>query len=178
MQYVPITPAVYQTAWDTAARRQATKDQYRVKDKRITPRKSSTQIHFEGLLAEMAVAQVLGRTANLSTSVAGDGGYGDLELPDGRTISVKYSGLHGGDLALRSDRIDELKDDLAVLCWALDPKDLAQGMIIAGWTDRESFARDAVIHDYGYGKRLIVPFEDLKPVAQLVETVREQTGGD
>lgn len=151
-------------------------------DRRISRKKTSEQIHLEGLLAEYAAGITLGVDPSLTILANGDGGSGDLILPDGKTVSVKYSGWIGGPFCLRSADINHFKDDYGVLTWAMAAgsdrtladtiERLSKGIIVVGYTDRSTLQDRAYVHNFGYGDRLCIDPWDLRPIRELRDQCR------
>lgn len=173
---MPFTAEEVALVASIAAERQRIKDSAGVVDRRISAKKSSVQVHTEGLLAELAVAKVLGVSASLDATIAGDGRFGDLKIPDGRTISVKFTGQIGGDFALRSTRVGEFADDLGVLVFQAADTPAAEGLIVHGYCTRADFEAQNVVTDYGHGARLALMPEDMKPIEELMRLVSLQRG--
>jgi hypothetical protein len=134
-------------------------------------RKSSLEIHYEGIVAELAVARLLGLDINRHIfDRGGDNQAPDLVLPDGRTIEVKFRGRKGDDFALRNTNRDSFKADLGVLVWPHDEESVE----IAGYITRDDFVANCVTVNYirkRGGDRLAVSSSHLRPFSELLEGV-------
>jgi hypothetical protein len=114
------------------------------------------EMNFRGLLAECAVAQVLGTDIDRRISALGDGGTTDMLDPKGSSVQVKWTGRRQG--VLYFNRVADFKADLAVLCVPTERSDQVE---IAGWIPQFEFAAIAQEVNFGYGPRVCVPQDKL-----------------
>ena len=122
-------------------------------------RQSRIEANIYGFKAEFAVARLFDLeppTINVLT----DGGV-DLWF-DGVSIDVKFS--NNGDGPLIFDNMDKFKAQCAILVYKTDDKNVMQ---IGGWMSRKEFSETARKHDFGYGERLVVDNQSLRPIESL-----------
>lgn len=155
---------------EKATARQRNKENYQVASKRFDPNKSDLQIHLEGMRAEFATARLLGAKLHWELLVGGDQNNGDITLPDGRTVSVKFRKKKGWDFALQSKNLQEFKEDIGILVYPHDNH--FRGLDICRWITREDFVRFCEVKNYGYGDRLVVGPSFMSPIEDLVSEIR------
>ena len=120
---------------------------------------SRVEANIYGFKAEFAVARVLGvnpPTVNVLT----DGGI-DLWF-DNISIDVKFTNRDGGPLIF--DNQEKFKADCAVL---VSKTDDPVAMRIWGAMGKKAFFAHAKTHDFGYGERLVMEANDLRPIEWL-----------
>jgi len=120
---------------------------------------SRVEANIYGFKAEFAVARVLGidpPTVNVLT----DGGI-DLWFDD-ISIDVKFTNRDGGPLIF--DNQEKFKADCAVL---VSKTDDPVAMRMWGAIGRKTFLAHAKTHDFGYGERLVMEANDLRPIEWL-----------
>lgn len=126
--------------------------------------KSALDMHIMGFLAELAVAKHLNLYPDFRQLPYGDGHSGDLHF-NGKAIEVKCRERVGWDFALYSTNPSEFGADLGVLVYRLSES----AMGIAGFISRADFLKRATTKNYGYGPRLAVGPDELRPIGELVE---------
>lgn len=133
--------------------------------------------HYIGLLGEYAASRVLdGYSLDRACyGASGDGGMADLVGPAGG-VNVKTRTKRGYDFALSTASLDGFKADAAVLVWpgddatqkllCSDPKPQHDNISldVVGIASYAVFAAKAVHMDYGYGRRLVLPWEHFTPL--------------
>lgn len=123
------------------------------------------QANIYGFKAEWAVAKLYG-LPKTGLSIASDFGV-DLWWND-TSIDVKFTNKDNGDLIF--DTADKFKSRIAILVAKTEDE---QVMNVVGWLGRKLFLEIAEKKDYGYGDRLIVTQEKLKPVESLWATMKK-----
>ena len=118
-----------------------------------------------GYKAEFAVARLL-RTSLPTITVVTDGGV-DLWFND-IPIDVKFTNRPDGDLIF--DSMDKFKARVAVL---VSPTEKPDVMSVNGWMSRAEFEKRATPKDFGYGPRLVVSQQDLRPIESLWRKLNE-----
>ena len=139
---------------------------YEVTDKKFDKNNSSYSVNLMGRLGEVAVAKVLGLQVDDSISPSGDDGH-DLKTVLGRSIQVKTSTLP--QLIFNASYL--FISDYAVLVRFIGDKQLPHvdsKFEIMGWVEREIFLAKHFNHDYGYGVRLVMNADQLKPIEELL----------
>jgi len=140
------------------------KKEYDVVDKKFDKGNTSYSVNLLGRLGEVAVSKVLRVPTDDSITPSGDGGY-DLETSTQR-IQVKTSTLP--QLIFNAPEL--FSADIAVLVHFTGDKVLphVDGIYdVLGWIDRETFLAKHYNHDYGYGMRLVMNADQLKPMEEL-----------
>jgi hypothetical protein len=122
-------------------------------------RQSRVDANIYGFKAEFAVARVLG-TDLPTVNVLTDGGV-DLWFDD-VSIDVKFTNRDGGPLIF--DNMEKFKADCAVL---VSKTDDPSSMRIWGAIGKKLFHAHAKTHDFGYGERLVMEANELKPIEWL-----------
>ena len=141
------------------------KKQYEVVDRKFDKNNTSYSVNLLGRLGEMACARLLGLQVDDSIAPSGDNGH-DLSTPLGKNIQVKTSTLD----KLIFNAAELFKSDYAVLVQFLGDKVLPHvdsSFIILGWIDRETFLANHYNHDYGYGIRLVMDANQLRPIEEF-----------
>lgn len=144
---------------------------------------SSADMHFIGLLGEYAAAVFLGLAGVDEEINGGDGGRGDLTLPNGKMVQVKTRAWQGWDFALGGESPAEFQADYGILVWP-GSQEVAQAMrhcgdataealltlslrselilSIAGVITREDFLSRFQRKYLGYGTRAVVEWHDMQ----------------
>ena len=144
-----------------AHKRNDPKIAYAVPNYRFDESHSDFDIHYVGVLAEIAVAKVLGISVDKNIDLGGDQKF-DL-VWKGLKIQVKYNHYSWGELYLVKG--EPLVADVYVLVVGDIHK-----MTIKGWATRNDFAK-ATIKNYGYGERLALFQKQLREFAELQTTI-------
>ena len=114
------------------------------------------EIHLTGVMGEFAVARHFGVKIDSSVSLSGDDKISDLII-DGVRVQVKTRLPQKPPLYLYFNHLSLFKADRAV-CACLTGAATVQ---IVGWIDRDRFAKAAKELNFGYGKRVGVPQQEL-----------------
>lgn len=141
------------------------KKQYEVIDRKFDKNNTSYSVNLLGRLGEMACGKVLGLPVDDTITPSGDDGH-DLTTPLGKNIQVKTSTLD--KLIFNAGHL--FVSDYAVLVQFVGDKQFphVDGKFrILGWIDRETFLAKHYNHDYGYGVRLVMDADQLKPIEEL-----------
>lgn len=112
-----------------------------------------------GFKAEFAVARLFNLDPPDLTVVT-DGGV-DLWMGD-LSIDVKFTNKTFGPLVF--DSMEKFKADIAVL---VGRGGTDNELSVNGFVLRKVFEDSAVEHDFGYGKRLVMKADDMKPIERL-----------
>ena len=147
------------------------KKQYEVTDRKFDKNNSSYSVNLLGQLGEVACGRVLGLQVDRTISPSGDDGH-DLRTDAGETIQVKTSTLP--QLIFNAPHL--FISDIAVLVQFFGDKQLphVDGVFqVVGWIDRKTFLARCYPHDYGYGTRLVMDANQLKPIEELVYEISE-----
>lgn len=142
-----------------AHRRNDPKVAQKVPNYRYDKKHKDLQIHYMGILSEMAVAKLLKVDLNTETDLAGDQGY-DLKWGILK-IDVKYCFHPHGRLAVMPDK--PLLADIYILVVGDEEK-----MKIVGWAKKDDFSTIAKVKDFGYGPRLAIEQNDLRDLTQIL----------
>lgn len=145
------------------------KKQYEVVDRKFDKGNTSYSVNLLGRLGEMACARVLLLQPDHSISPGGDDGH-DLVSVLGKTIQVKTSTLP----SLIFNAPELFVSDVAVLCQFFGDKVLphVDGKFdVVGWIDRQTFLDNHYKRDYGYGERLVMDADQLRPIEELANEV-------
>ena len=122
-------------------------------------RQSRVDANILGFKAEFAIArlfQIDPPTVNVLT----DGGV-DLWFDD-ISIDVKTTNKEYGPLVF--DNPDKFQAEIAVLVGQTEHENTLR---INGWMDRAFFLSNSTPHDYGYGPRIKMEIDELRPIEQL-----------
>ena len=122
-------------------------------------RQSRVDANILGFKAEFAIArlfQIDPPTVNVLT----DGGV-DLWFDD-ISIDVKTTNKEYGPLVF--DNSDKFQAEIAVLVGQTKHENTLR---VNGWMDRASFLSNSTPHDYGYGPRIKMEIDELRPIEQL-----------
>ena len=120
---------------------------------------SRVDANILGFKAEFAVARLL-QVDPPTVNVLTDGGV-DLWF-DNISIDVKTTNKEYGPLVF--DNPDKFQADIAVLVGQANKENTLR---INGWIDKTSFLSNSTPHDYGYGPRIKMEAEELRPIEQL-----------
>ena len=128
-------------------------------------RQSRVEANVFGFKAEFAVARLF--STNLPVvNVLTDGGI-DLWFC-GISIDVKFTNKEHGPLIF--DSMEKFKADAAVLVGRTKDDDV---MRINGCVSRKVFGEESYAHDFGYGGRLVMDIDQLRPVEWLWRNAME-----
>lgn len=145
------------------------KKQYEVTDKKFDKNNSSYSVNLMGRLGEVACGKVLGLRVDETITPSGDNGH-DLISAMGKNIQVKTSTL--SQLIFNAPEL--FVSDVAVLVKFYGDKQLPHvdsKFEVLGWITRESFLANHYLHDYGYGTRLVMDADQLRPMEELVNEI-------
>lgn len=143
----------------------------------------SLESRFLALCAERAVAKLLGCAHEVQVLAGGDG-HVDLVLPRptrfGFTIEVKFRRERMRDLATSGLRFwEELRSDIYVLVWPSQDQGWSpeQGFTVVGFATRQQFLRRVIARPpiRMRGEKWDIPWQELMPIAVLVEEVTRVT---
>jgi hypothetical protein len=124
-------------------------------------------IHYAGMLGEVAVSKVLKISIRTDITIGGDG-YIDMSF-NGQTIQIKTS-THARTPEPRLlifTKPDDFATDWAILCSAQSPSIVR----IHGFISRKKFLANMTEHNFGYGKRYVVPEKMLAPINKFHEAI-------
>lgn len=145
------------------------KKQYDVVDKKFDKNNTSYSVNLMGRLGEVAVSKVLRVPTDDSITPDGDSGF-DLTTSLGARVQVKTSTLP--QLIFNAPEL--FSAELAVLVHFSGDKVLphVDGVFdVLGWVDRETFLAKHYNHDYGYGMRLVMNADQLRPMEELLHEI-------
>ena len=151
------------------------KKQFEVVDRKFDKNNSSYSVNLMGRLGEVACARILGCKVDETISPSGDNGH-DLLTVLGKTIQVKTSGL--ANLIFNAPEL--FVSDIAVLVQFFGDKKLPHvdsHFDVRGWISREDFLANYYLYDYGYGTRLVMDAEQLRPMEVLLNEISESRQG-
>ena len=126
---------------------------------------SREEANVFGFKAEFAVARLFGLEPP-DLNVTSD--YGVDLWWDDFSIDVKFSNKEDGDLIF--DTMDKFKSQIAILVTRTENENV---MNIVGWMGRKEFEKKCHQANLGYGDRLIVEAEKLKPIEELWLKIQE-----
>jgi hypothetical protein len=139
-----------------------------VTDRMFDRNNTSEGINIIGHLGEQAVGQALGFPVDTTVMIGGDDGS-DMKVGD-TTIQVKTSQLKS--LIFNAKWL--FKSDIAIMVQYIgadktkseeDPR-----FILWGYIDKETFLAKHYKKNYGYGERLVMDVDQLKPIEDLALT--------
>ena len=145
------------------------KKKHEVVDKKFDRNNSSYSVNLMGRLGEVVVAKTLQIQTDDSVTAGGDIGY-DLVSHMGKRIAVKTSTLD----SLIFNKIEDFTADIAILVKFVGDKQLPHvdsKFTILGYIDYQTFLDTFHWHDYGYGNRLVVTADKLRPIEEIVNEV-------
>lgn len=129
-----------------------------VKSRRIDQNRSDYDIHFMGLLGEMAVAKYLGIGVDVNHNING-GDKGNDFIYQGKKVDVKYTDEIDNPL-LVFNNLYRFKSTFAILTRPVE-KHCRHRVLIEGWTDKHHFRELAFKKDFGYGNRCCLERQNL-----------------
>lgn len=118
---------------------------------------SDFDIHFSGVLGEIAVARLIGTEIDRTFHLHGDSGH-DLQL-GGFTAEVKSRRRRGQDLIIMPGMTD-FTADVCVLCWAEGDTEVE----VVGLVSHRRFRQQAQSVVLAGRPRLLMPWRDLRPI--------------
>lgn len=135
---------------------------------------SGFDVDYAGLLGEAAVAFYLDIPFSPEVRKS-DKQAGDLTLPDGRTVDVKFRKFYRGDLLFTS--VEDFVADVAVLVFPskrpvdrhnpkFDTYRWDNPVVIGGWVSRQVFGIFATRQYYGR-ECMALPYAYLTPIDQI-----------
>ena len=139
-----------------AAGRNGVKEQAGVRSNKIADA-SDFDIHFSGVLGEIAVARLAGVEIDKVFHLCGDAGY-DLRL-GGYTVEVKSRRKRGQDLIILPDMAD-FRADHCILCWVTGGSEVE----VVGIVSRQRFRMQALPVTLAHRPRLLMPWENLRSI--------------
>lgn len=123
-----------------------------VPSQKVSKNRTDQEIDLLGILAEMAIAKLLGVSLEKKRMLTGDNGY-DI-LWKNRKVEVKYTYHTKGHLMVRSK--ERLKADLYILLTGNEKK-----MRVLGWIDKQGFLGRGTLKDFGYGPNFVIEQNEL-----------------
>jgi len=129
-------------------------------------KQSRVEANIYGFKAEFAVARLLGLDPPV-VNVLTDGGV-DLWFDD-VSIDVKLTNRENGPLVF--DSIDKFQADCAVL---VAKTSHPAKMQVLGFVTKKLFELQSYSHDFGYGQRLVMNAESMKPIEKLWKKMMER----
>lgn len=129
-------------------------------------KQSRVEANIYGFKAEFAVARLLGLDPPV-VNVLTDGGV-DLWFDD-VSIDVKLTNKENGPLVF--DNIDKFQADCAVL---VAKTSHPAKMKVLGFVTKKLFELQSYSHDFGYGQRLVMNAESMKPIEKLWKKMMER----
>lgn len=164
-----ISPEIARTAEVIAARRQSKKEPYR-STRVLGPYRSSREVHYIGVLGELAVGRYLGLQVDDSERVDGDSGS-DFVV-HGLMLDVQTS-THR-DPHLKYDSKHPFRADIAILARYARFSSL---IVLEGWIRKSTFRERSHKENYGHGVRDIVTVNDLEKMPLLRTLLGELAPG-
>lgn len=137
---------------------------YQIRNKKIA-NQTDFAIHYAGMLGEVAVSKVLNIPIRTDVTIGGDG-YVDMDF-NGQTIQIKTSthSITPEPRLLIFTKPDDFATDWAILCSTQSPAVVR----IHGFISRKKFMNNMTEHNFGYGKRYVVPEKMLAPINKFYE---------
>jgi hypothetical protein len=144
------------------------KQAHNVTDRMFDKNNTSEGINVIGHLGEQAVGQALGFPVDTTVLIGGDDGS-DMKVGNS-TIQIKTSQLKS--LIFNAKWL--FKSDIAIMVQYIgadktkseeDPR-----FILWGYIDKETFLAKHYKKNYGYGERLVMDVDQLKPIEDLALT--------
>jgi hypothetical protein len=138
-----------------AEMRDKPKRQKMIKSGKVAVDRTNHSIDYLGVLAEIGISKAM----NISPPspeilLGGDDGW-DFKV-NGKKIEVKYTFHPNGRLLIHDKSM--LKSDYYILLTGDDKE-----MRIAGWTDKDTFAKKGYLRDLGYGENFVMDQGQLFP---------------
>lgn len=123
--------------------------------------KSEFELHYIGAMGEYAVSKYSGVPMNEDVHIGGDDGV-DFVI-NGWECHVKTFTYTGREPEFFVDNIDKFTATIGIGTRILSPTRVE----IIGCISKTKFEQYATIKNYGYGNRLLVPFNFLSPLDVL-----------
>jgi len=121
---------------------------------------SDYDIHFSGVLGEIAVARLAGVTIDKTFHLNGDAGY-DLQI-NGFTLDIKSRRRCRKDLIIMPGMSD-FTADLCILCWVENNMEVE----VVGLVSRQRFQQQAQSVTLAGRPRLLMPWRELRPITPI-----------
>ena len=149
-----------------AERRNCIKAPYNVPNKKCD-HQSDFSVNLHGVMGEYAAAKYLELQIDHSLALEGDDKVSDLRVKD-KTIQVKTSMGRRDHPHLFFNQIELFKADYALLAVVKSATEIT----LAGWITKDEFVEKCFKQNFGYGDRICVRYQDLKPMEELRKIVR------
>jgi hypothetical protein len=123
------------------------------------------EANIEGYKGEFAVARLFDLeepTFNITSDFGADLWWNDSSI-DVKTTKTK-------DLIF--DSMEKFKSDIAVLARPTDQPDVIE---VGKWISRIEFEHKHHLHDYGYGERLVMKYNELRDIESLWKQMKIKT---
>lgn len=145
-----------------AERQHAVKVATGAQTKKYDKNKSEFELHYIGAMAEFAVSKICKVPMDRRVHMGGDNGT-DLQI-NGWSCEIKAHTYTGKNYQLFIDGMHVFNADVLISVQILSPVKVR----IVGCISRKKFEKKCQINNYGYGDRLSVNEEDLKPISYLL----------
>lgn len=159
------TEDVLKELWPIARNRNERSRARGVRNERRDASRTDLQVDWMGVLAEYAVAQVIGGVPHLGDD-GGDGNQPDVLLPNGKGVEVKSTMKRGYNLiAKATGTIDSatvsIHADYMVLVWPVDNRNVE----VVGWVTTKRFKNYGEVRMLPGGLSAYMAWKDLSPMS-------------
>ena len=133
--------------------------------------RSEIDTHVSGARAEIAICRTVpGAQMDTQERLDGDKNTHDIIMPWGHTCEVKYRRKTKWDYALNSNRINDFKSNIGILVW---PGNTPKQLDICRMISQARFRKISLVHNFGYGDRLVVKWNNMSTFEQYIEFCKE-----
>lgn len=142
---------------------------------RISRKNDPVETWAIGMAGEYLVSRALGvpMPQRHDTKVQTDGGFGDLVLPNGETVSVKVLKREEDPFGQYNADPYSFKDDYGVLIWYSGGE-----YTIVGYFTQEDWHKHCRLHRYAphLPERVVIDYIWMRPIEELCDKVERMTG--
>lgn len=142
---------------------------------RISKKADPVETWAVGMAGEFLVSRALGvpMPQRYDTKVETDGGFGDLMLPNGQTVSVKVLKREEDPFGLYTSDPNDFRDDYGVLVWYVGGE-----YILVGYFDQKTWKEHWRKHRYAphLPERAVLDYVWMRPIDELRHRIEEMRG--
>jgi len=153
-------------------RQRCVKRALRVKSKKYAKDRGEFELQYLGSMGEFALHKEYDVPLNMDVHVGGDDGI-DIVI-NGWPCHVKTIAFTGPNPHYLMDNMECFTAPVGICCQALSPTKVK----ILGCIHRKEFAKKSETRDFGYGPRLSLPVESLKPIQVLFDNTPPTDSGE
>ena len=154
-----------------AERQRCVKRALAVKSNKYAKDRGEFELQYLGSMGEFALHKEYGSPLNMDVHIGGDNGI-DIVI-NGWPCHVKTIAFTGPNPHYLMDDMSCFTAPVGICCQALSPTKV----MILGCIHRNEFAKKSTSRDFGYGPRLSLPVENLKPIQVLFDNAPPPDSG-